>query len=160
MRGWPPFLHLMVLAAVLPLAGLRLDAALTSEPPAQSAEAVAEAAAGAVADHALMPVKAAPVDLVELAARPLFQPGRQGGAVAQAAVPTAEAPDPAARVRMVGYVNDGTKPRAILSLGEEQPEEIVRVGDAFGGYEVRSIGKTSVVLMSDGEEITINMFDQ
>jgi type II secretory pathway component PulC len=74
--------------------------------------------------------------------------------------PAAEVPEPALGLRMVGYLDDGTKPRAILSVDSTGVEAIVREGDAFEGFEVRQITRDAVVVINRGEEITVKLFDQ
>lgn len=160
MRWWPPLLHLLAVALLVPLAVWRAGDALSPAEGPRAGAATAQGVEGAV-DGALMPPPRAPVDLAALTARPLFQPGRQGTA---GQAPAAEAPDQGAektaQVRMVGYLDDGSQPRAILSEGEAGREEIVRAGDAFGPYRVLSIDRDAVVLKSDDKEITVNMFGQ
>ncbi|MEN9411526.1 MAG: hypothetical protein RL216_3500 [Pseudomonadota bacterium] len=159
MRWWPPFLHLLVIAAIVPLAALRVGAALEDGsipvvPVPPGGEAAVDAAGEAVVD-----VTGTPVDLEALVVRPLFVPGRQGAAAVVEA-PAAEVPEPALGLRMVGYLDDGTKPRAILSVDSTGVEAIVREGDAFEGFEVRQITRDAVVVINRGEEITVKLFDQ
>ena len=160
MRWWPPLLHLLVLALLLPLAVLRIGAALE---PATVTVAVAEGGAvvAETGGEAMpQPVVGAPIDPEAVTARPLFQPGRQRDVVVAVAAEVAEAPDRAAGLRMVGYLNDGTKPRAILALDGSGAEAVVREGDDFEGFEVRQITRDSVVVIIDDEEITVKLFDQ
>lgn len=159
MRWWPPLLHLVVLVLLLPLAVLRIGAALEPAPvvaaPAEGAVVVTDGG-----DALPMPVTGAPVDPEAVTARPLFQPGRQGEAVAEAVEAAEVAPDRAAGLRMVGYLNDGTKPRAILALDGTGAEAVVREGEDFEGFEVRQITRDSVIVINQGEEITVKLFDQ
>lgn len=160
MRWWPPLLHLLVLALLLPLAVLRVGAALEPAPVTVAAADGSEAVAETGGEALPQPVAGTPVDPETVTLRPLFQPGRQGEAVAAVAEPVAEAPDLAAGLRMVGYLNDGTKPRAILALDGTGTEAVVREGDDFEGFEVRQITRDSVIVINDGEEITVKLFDQ
>jgi hypothetical protein len=159
MRWWPPFLHLLVIAAIVPLAALRVGAALQegAVPLAQvpKGDAVAVDAVG----EAVVEVTGTPVDLEAMLARPLFVQGRQGEA-AGVDTPAPEVPEPALGLRMVGYLDDGTKPRAILSIDSMEVEAIVREGDTFEGFEVRQITRDAVVVINRGEEITVKLFDQ
>lgn len=159
MRWWPPMLHLLVLVVLVPLAVLRVGAAV-GDGPVPVAQATDEGA-GAVASTGAAAVEMAgkPVDLDALTARPLFVPGRQGVAAAAETPVVAEA-QTAPDLRMVGYLDDGTQPRAILSLNGSGAEAVVRVGDVFEGFEVRQITRDAVVVINRGEEITVKLFDQ
>lgn len=160
MRWWPPFLHLLVLALLLPLAALRIGAALEPARVAVVTDGAATAVAPSGGEAVPLPVAGAPVDPEVVTARPLFQPGRQGEA-AGSTVETAEVvPDRAAGLRMVGYLDDGTKPRAILALDGTGAEAVVREGEDFEGFEVRQITRDSVIVINRGEEITVKLFDQ
>jgi hypothetical protein len=160
MRWWPPLLHLIVMALLLPLAVLRVGAAIETPPPpgemrpAEAGEA-AEAVGGVV-----VPVAGSPVDLEALAARPLFVPGRLGEAGEAESAPVVAEPDRGGRLRMVGYLDDGTKPRAILELEGSGAVATVREGESFEGFEVRQITRDAVIVTDQGEEITVKMFDQ
>lgn len=160
MRWWPPFLHLVVLALVLPLAALRIGAALEPAPRAVVAGGGAATADPAGGEVLPLPVVGAPVDPESVTARPLFVPGRQGEAAEAAVEMVEDAPDRAAGLRMVGYLNDGTKPRAILALDGTGAEAVVREGEEFEGFEVRQITRDSVIVINEGEEITVKLFDQ
>jgi len=61
---------------------------------------------------------------------------------------------------MLGYLNDGSRPRAILSSDPSSPDMIVREGDEFQGFTVFRISRDAIVLRHEGKEITINMFRQ
>ena len=160
MRWWPPFLHLLVLALLVPLAMLRIGAALETDPVAVAATDGGTVVVDDAAQTMPVPAAGVPVDPEAVTARPLFLPGRQGEAVAAPVETAAEVPDRAAGLRMVGYVNDGTKPRAILALEETGAEAVVREGEDFEGFEVRQITRDSVIVIDQGEEITVKLFDQ
>jgi hypothetical protein len=162
MRWWPPLLHLALIGAVAALAVLRFGALETAATdPGNPSGAAAEqptTPAGGVPEPGLA---AAEVDLADLTARPLFAEGRRSEA------PSAqnESPTPVTEVespvfRMVGYLNDGNLPRAILSLDPDAPDVIVREGEEIQDVTVLRIGRDTVVLRQDGKEITINMFGQ
>jgi hypothetical protein len=158
MRWWPPLLHLLVMAALLPIVWHRVavlpEGAVTA-PVMEGATAPVAAedlasllsAGGVVAPGALL-------------ARPLFTPGRLGEAAAPAALPENEQATPVAVPRMVGYVDDGTKARALLASDTGGEEAIVREGDEFLGFTVLQVKPDAVVLRGDGEEITVKMFPQ
>lgn len=61
---------------------------------------------------------------------------------------------------MVGYLNDGNRPRAILSPDPASPDVILREGDEIQGFTVFRISKDRIVLRNADKEITINMFGQ
>lgn len=157
MRWWPPLLHLLVLAAILPIAWQRL-AVLQNGPEIVLPQ---DSAPSAAAEQDLTALLAAgePVELTRLMARPLFLPGREGEVAVPDSPVIAVAPPPEAP-RMVGYVNDGTKPRAILASQTGTEEAIVREGDEFIGFTVLQVQPDAVVLRREGEEITVNMFPQ
>lgn len=159
MRWWPPLLHLLVLVALVPLAVLRVGAAMGDGPVPVAQVVDGDAGAAESAGAAVVEMGAEPVDLVALTARPLFVPGRQGVAAVEES-PVVEEAQAAADLRMVGYLDDGTKPRAILSLDGSGVEAVVREGDEFEGFEVRQITRDAVVLINRGEEITVKLFDQ
>jgi len=160
MRWWPPFLHLLLLALLVPLAVLRIGAALEPAPVAVTAGDVSGTEEDGTGAPLPIPVAGAPVDPESVTVRPLFVPGRQGEAAAAPDEPVATAPDRAAGLRMVGYLNDGTKPRAILALLDTGTEAVVREGDDFEGFEVRQITRDSVIVINQGKEITVKLFDQ
>ena len=157
MRWWPPLLHLMVLAAILPIAWQRL-ADLQNGPDIVLPQ---DSAPPATAEQDLTALLAAgePVEVMRLMARPLFLPGREGE-VAVSDPPVIVAAPPPEAPRMVGYVNDGAKPRAILTSLSGSEEAIVREGDEFIGFTVLQVQPDSVLLRREGEEITVNMFPQ
>jgi hypothetical protein len=155
MRWWPPLLHLALIAALLPLAWLRLQAAL-DEAPVAGAVAALPAQGGETGTAP--PEAGAPVDFGALVTRPLFTvPQTEPEVVAPPAAPT---PDRAAGLRMVGYLNDGNKPRAILFLDSTGTQATVREGDAFEGFRIRRISPDAVVVTDRGRETTVKMFDQ
>lgn len=162
MRWWPPLLHLGLIAGALALALLRLDAldtaALPPDPGSDETDARPDqGAAGAPEAGAAE----AAVDLAALAARPLFVAGRQPFATsAKTESPATDMPPPAPEFRMVGYLNDGNRPRAILSPDPASPDVILREGDEIQGFTVFRISKDRIVLRNDDKEITINMFGQ
>jgi len=162
MRWWPPLVHLAVIAGAFALALLRLEAlgaaALPPDPVAD--EAATEMAQGAVGAPEAEGT-AASVDLAALAARPLFVAGRKPiSGVAGAESPLADDSPPAPGFRMVGFLNDGNRPRAILSPDPASPDVILREGEEIQGFTVFSIRKDAVVLRNGDEEITVNMFGQ
>jgi hypothetical protein len=157
MRWWPPLLHLSLMAVLVPLAWFRIASVLDQAPAIQAASAQARND-GVAAE---LPAVAIPVDLGMLLARPLFAPGRrQDAQVAEIAPPAENDMDRAGDLRMVGYVNDGEKSRAILTLDSNGAQATVGEGDVFEGFEVRSIQPSAVVVTDQGKEITIKMFDQ
>jgi hypothetical protein len=162
MRWWPPLLHLTLILGAVGLALLRLDALDTAAlPPDPGTEAnAARPAQGAAGAPEAGWAKAA-VDLAALAARPLFVAGRQPFATtAETESPLTDMPPPAPEFRMVGYLNDGNRPRAILSPDPASPDVILREGDEIQGFTVFRISKDSIVLQDGDKEITINMFGQ
>jgi type II secretory pathway component PulC len=160
MRWWPPLLHLSLIAVLLPLVWLRLGSAVDDTPAAQAASVQPRSDAAAVADYPAAEER--PVDLEMLIARPLFGPDRRPVTlVSKSAPPSAEGVrDRAADLRMVGYLSDGQKPRAILLFESSGAQATVREGDVFEGFDVRSIRSGSVVVAEQGKESTIRMFDQ
>lgn len=158
MRWWPPVLHLALLAVVVPLGWQRVEA-LRAAPV--SAPATGETPAMAAAqDLAALLEAGARATPAALLVRPLFQPGRQGEGPIAPEPPVVEVAAPTEVPRMVGYINDGTKPRAILAAGSGGEEGIVREGDEFAGFQVLQVQPDAVVLKGDGEEITVKMFPQ
>jgi hypothetical protein len=156
MRWWPPLLHLALIAVLLPLVWLRLGSVVV-EAPAIQAATVQPRSAAAAAD---LPAAEGPVDMEMLLARPLFAPDRrQTAPVQEIALPTENVKDRAVDLRMVGYLSDGQKPRAILKLESNGAQATVREGDVFEGFEVRSIQSGAVVVTDKGKEVTIRMFD-
>lgn len=157
MRWWPPLLHLSLIAVLLPLAWLRIGYALDDAPIVQAASMPPRSDAAA----ANVPVADGPVDLEMLIARPLFTPDRREAApVAEIDLPAEGVTDRSAGLRMVGYLNDGTKSRAILMLDSTGAQATVRVGDDFEGFKIRSIQSGSVVVTDRGKEITVKMFGE
>lgn len=162
MRWWPPLLHLVLIAGALALALLRFDAlgTATLPPDPGSEETAARPAQGAAGAPEAGGAEAA-VDLAALAARPLFVAGRQPITIAaETESPLPDAPPPAPEFRMLGYLNDGNRPRAILSPDPASPDVILREGDEIQGFTVFRISKDRIVLRNDDKEITINMFGQ
>jgi hypothetical protein len=155
MRWWPPLLHLALIAALLPLAWLRLEAALEEVRVAGGASAV-KTEAGATETEP--PETEAPADPGMLVTRPLFTaPFPESEEVAPPAAPT---PERAAGLRMVGYLNDGNKPRAILTLDSTGTQATVREGDAFEGFRIGRISPDAVIVTDRGRETTVKMFAQ
>lgn len=159
MRWWPPVLHLAVVLTLVPVAALRIGGA-TGDPVTipVTAEPVAEAE-DIGPDDATVAVRK--VDPAQLLRRPLFLPERRGvpgmGDTDPSAVSGADAEGV---IRMTGFVADGTVPRAILSVGEGGPEEVVTEGMVFAGRTVRAIGRQSVELVGNGGKITVESFAQ
>lgn len=162
MRWWPPVLHLGLIAGALALALLRFDALDTAAlPPDPDTEANAARPAQGAAGAPEAGGAEAAVDLVALAARPLFVAGRQPFATtAETESPAPDTPPPAPEFRMVGYLNDGNRPRAILSPDPASPDVILREGEEIQGFTVFRISKDRIVLRNADKEITINMFGQ
>lgn len=158
MRWWPPLLHLVLLALILPLGWQRLQGLQAGPMMAPAGEVTATPVVAQ--DLAALLAAGERVDPSALLARPLFAPGRQGERVEVPDTPANEEATPAEVPRMVGYVNDGTKPRAILATETGGQEAIVREGDEFIGFTVLQVQPDSVVLRGDGEEITVKMFPQ
>ena len=157
MRWWPPLLHVALIAVLLPLAWLRIGYAL-DDAPATEADFVAPRSIPAAAD---IPVAERPADLDGLLDRPVFGPDRRRSApVPEIAPPVENVTDRAADLRMVGYLNDGTQSRAIVTLSSTGAQATVREGDDFEGFKVRSITPSSVVVTNRGKETTIKMFDE
>jgi hypothetical protein len=157
MRWWPPLLHLSVIAVLVPLAWLRIGSVL-DEAPAIQAASVQSRNDGVAAELPAVPLA---VDVGMLLARPLFEPDRRQAAPVSEIAPPAEIDvDRADDLRMVGYVSDGEKSRAILMLDSNGTQATVREGDVFEGFEIRSIQSSAVVVTDQGKEITIKMFDQ
>jgi hypothetical protein len=157
MRWWPPLLHLSLIAALVPLAWLRIGSVLDDAPAIQAASVQARND-GLAAELPAVPL---PVDLEMLFARPLFEPDRrQEAPVPDIAPPADDDIDRADDLRMVGYVNDGGESRAILMLDSNGAQATVREGDVFEGFRIRSIQSSSVIVADQGKEITIKMFDQ
>jgi hypothetical protein len=162
LRWWPPLLHLTLLAVVLPLAAWRLDVLSTAGTLPSSGGQTANAAPGTAADATLSADEPAEsdIDLAALAARPLFSKGRQGTAAAPVAQDTAAASPPEQQLRMLGFINDGTRSTAILAIGDDLREEVVAEGDEVAGMTIRQITPDSLTLTAGGKEMTIKMFDQ
>ena len=158
MRWWPPLLHLLVLLVVLPLAWQRMEG-LRAAPVAVPAGAEAPVPV-AVPDLAALIAAGARIAPDALLERPLFAPGRQGAGAEAPDSPVGAGVDDPQVPRMVGYVDDGTKPRAILAPAAGGEEGIVREGDEFIGFRVLQVRPDAVVLRREGEEITVNMFPQ
>ncbi|MBD1203556.1 MAG: hypothetical protein H9533_05385 [Rhodobacteraceae bacterium] len=158
MRWWPPLLHLLLLALILPLGWQRLEDLRAGPEIAPAGEVTA--APAAAQDLAALLAAGEAVAPAALLARPLFAPGRQGEAAQAPVSPANEEATRAEVPRMVGYVNDGTKPRAILATESGGQEAIVREGDEFIGFTVLQVQPDSVVLRGDGKEITVKMFPQ
>lgn len=162
MRWWPPLLHLGVIGGAVALALLRFDAladaALFAGPgAAENAAQPAQGATGAPDFGGAATV----VDLAALAARPLFVAGRQPfDSTDKTESPTPDLAAPAPEFRMVGYLNDGNRPRAILSVDPASPDVILQENDEIQGFTVSEIDKNSIVLRNDDKEITIKMFNQ
>lgn len=162
LRWWPPLLHLTLLAVVLPLAVWRLDTISTAGILSPTGSQTTTAAPGTTTDTTPSADQPAytDIDLPALAARPLFAKGRQGTAAAAVAQdPATEAP-PEQQLRMLGFINDGTRRRAILAIGDSLREEVVAEGDQIDGLTIRTITPDSLTLTAGGKEITIKMFDQ
>lgn len=163
LRWWPPLLHLILLAVVLPLALWRLDALQTKQNlPQTTAQPAATEASSDPAASSTPSTAITAIDLAAVTERPLFTKTRQGTQVA--APPTGPdsppAAQPAVQIRMVGFVNDGTRRSAILAFGDDPAEVVVAEGDEVVGMTIQKINPNSLILMADGEEITIKMFDQ
>lgn len=164
-RYWPPLLHLTVLGVLIPLAVFQWQ--ITPELPPTSALAPATEnatqikAMGSKAEEEL----AAPPDwteeVAEIIARPLFRQGRQ---IAKPALlvepdplPEVES-SPAAPLRMVGYVDSGFAPFAIIFVPDEGIEYLVRKGDKIAEMTVISIEPSKVFLSSDSREVTLELY--
>ncbi len=162
MRWWPPVLHLALIGAVAVLALVRLDALeVAATVPDGQGRAGTTGPAQSGADAPDVGGQVTAVDLDSLSARPLFQPGRQPvETVVQTESPTPESTPLPPPVRMLGYLNDGNRPRAILSLAPDTPDAILQEGEEFQGFKVLRIGRDQVVLRNEGKEITVNMFGQ
>lgn len=156
MRWWPPLLHLLVMAALLPLAWQRI----TALPEGAVTTSLADGATAPMAAQDLASLLSAGEMVAPgaLLARPLFTPGRQGEAAVPVAAPENEQATPVAVPRMVGYVDDGTKARALLASEPRGEEAIVREGDEFLGFTVLQVKPDAVVLRGGGEEITVKLF--
>jgi hypothetical protein len=163
LRWWPPLLHLILLAVVLPLALWRLDALQTTQTvPKTTAQPAPADAGGDPAASAAPLTSTVAVDLAAVTERPLFTKTRQGtqDAAQPAGSDTPPAAPPAVQIRMVGFVNDGTRRSAILAFGDDPAQVVVAEGDEVVGMTIQKINPNSLILMADSEEITIKMFDQ
>ena len=162
LRWWPPLLHLTLLAVVLPLAVWRLDTIATTGTLPPTGGQTTTAASGTATDIAPSADQPADpnIDLAALSARPLFAKGRQGTTTATVAQDTATETPPEQQLRMLGFINDGTRRRAILAIGDDLREEVVAEGDQIDGLTIRTITPDSLTLTAGGKEITIKMFDQ
>lgn len=164
LRWWPPLLHLSLLVVVLPLAAWRLDAISTVGTAPQSSSQTATASGGTASDATATDTGetvSAAIDLAALAARPLFAKGRHGTAAAPSpAAETAAASPPDQQLRMLGFINDGTRSKAILAIGDGLREDVVAEGDEIAGMTIQKINRDSLTLKAGDEEITIKMFDQ
>ena len=158
MRWWPPLLYLLLLALILPMGWQRLQDLQAGPAIAPVGEVTPTPVVAQ--DLATLLATGERVAPSALLARPLFAPGRQGVPVAVPEAPANEEATPTEVPRMVGYVNDGTKPRAILASDARGEEAIVREGDEFNGFTVLQVQPDAVVLLSEGEEITVKMFPQ
>ena len=163
-RWWPPLLHLTVLAVILPLAVWHIAGLEEPDTGPLSAEGYARPASGAAADDSAADADrtADPaIDLGPLAARPLFAKDRKGDASETAADAEIRAEPPAdLDLRMVGYVNDGTRITAVVAYGDNGREEVVSEGDAIAQMTVQKIERDSLILATGDGEITIRMFDR
>lgn len=162
MRWWPPLLHLVLIGAVVAVAVLRLGALdVAATVPDGETDAGAAQPADGEAGAPDTEGQAAAVDLDSLTARPLFLPDRRPVETAEEnESPTPDSAPLPPPVRMLGYLNDGNQPRAILSTDPATPDVILREGEEYQGFTVVRIGRDQVVLRSEGKEITVNMFGQ
>ncbi len=164
LRWWPPLLHLTVLAVTLPLAAWQI-AAITA--PNHGPLSAGRSALPAPAPAAGDPVAPAPVltdpavDLDAVAARPLFTKGRTGtDALAETPAETAPAPPAEEELRMVGYINTGSRVSAVIAFGDSGREEVVSEGDVIARMTVQKIGPDSLILYTGDTNITIRMYDR
>jgi hypothetical protein len=166
LRWWPPLLHLTVLAVILPLAfGQIADLATPRQAPLSAGLTTPSdpAAAPATADPA--PQESAltdpAVDLAALDARPLFAKSRKASAALdEAPAETAPAPSTDEELRMVGYINTGSRVSAVVAFGDSGREEVVSEGDVIGRMTVQKIGPDSLILYTGDTNITIRMYDR
>lgn len=167
LRYWPPLLHLALLTVLLPLAAWQwlmvpdavptpIDApstAVTASPGSSTLRPVDEAAASH--DRA--------EDLTEITNRPIFRQGRRQVVPEPAAEPEPEplsesAAEPSEPLRMVGYVDSGSEPVAIILVPDEGVEYVVHKGDEIAGMVVITIEPNKVVLNNTLQEVTISMY--
>ena len=164
LRWWPPLLHLTVLAVILPLAVWHIAGLAEPDTGSLSAERYARPASGPAADDSAVDADrtADPaIDLGPLAARPLFAKDRKGDTSETAADAEIRAePSADLDLRMVGYINDGTRITAVVAFGDSGREEVVSEGDAIAQMTVQKIGRDSLILATGDGEITIRMFDR
>lgn len=164
LRWWPPLLHLTVLAVTLPLVAWQI-AGMTAPhqvPLAAGRPALLDPApaAGDPAVQAQAQTDPA-VDLAALAERPLFTKGRKGDAtLTEPPAESATAASADQELRMVGYINDGTRVSAVVAFGDSGREEVVSEGDDIAQMTVQKIGPDSLILYTEGTNITIRMFDR
>lgn len=164
LRWWPPLLHLTVLAVILPLTVWHIAGIAEPDTGLRSAEGYARPASGpatddpaADADRTADPA----IDLGPLAARPLFAKDRKGDTTETAAEADNRAEASAEMdLRMVGYINDGTRITAVVAFGDSGREEVVSEGGAIAQMTVQKIGRDSLILATGDGEITIRMFDR
>jgi hypothetical protein len=163
LRWWPPLLHLTVLAVTLPLAAWQIaDMTAPHHVPPAGRPALpdpAPAAGDPAAPAQALTVPA--VDLAALAERPLFTMGRKGDAIlTEPPAESATAASADQELRMVGYINDGTRVSAVVAFGDSGREEVVSEGDEIAQMTVQKIGPDSLILYTEGTNITIRMFDR
>ena len=164
LRWWPPLLHLTVLAVILPLTVWHIAGIAEPETGLRSAVGYARPASGPAADDMAADADrtADPaIDLDALAARPLFAKDRQGD-TSETAADADNRAEPSADLdlRMVGYINDGTRITAVVAFGDSGREEVVSEGDEIAQMTVQKIGRDSLILATGDSEITIRMFDR
>ena len=166
LRWWPPLLHLTVLAVILPLAAWQI--AGVTVPPHD----LLSTGRSALPDPAAAPATGEPstqapaltdpaVDLADLAARPLFAKDRRDSdALAETPAEPPPAPSTDEELRMVGYVNTGSRVSAVVAFGDSGREEVVSEGDVIAEMTVQKIGPDSLILYTGVTNITIRMYDR
>jgi hypothetical protein len=169
LRYWPPLLHLTLLGVLLPLAVWQwlLVPEVVSAPigaPFANATAPSERAVVGPDDETTGSFEQAD-GLDEIIARPLFRQGRQLTALEPVLEPEPEPvpePDviPSQPLRMVGYVNNGFVPAAIIFVPDEGVEYVVREGDKIVGMDVIAIEPDKVFLSNSLENVTVSMFGE
>ena len=166
LRWWPPLLHLTVLAVTLPLAAWQIAGLMAPhhDPLSAGRSALPDpAAAPAAGDPAAQAqaLSGPAVDLADLAARPLFAKDRRAtAAVTEAPQEPTPAPSTDEDLRMVGYINTGSRVSAVVAFGDSGREEVVSEGDVIDRMTVQKIGPDSLILYTGDTNITIRMYDR
>lgn len=113
-------------------------------------------------------------DMDEITRRPLFQEGRRQPVTpdpipteintpdhrdASEEVDQERSPGPPPQVALRGFLEDAAGPRALLYDPVAATETWHGVGEVIGGWTLRSISETDVVVESEGEQFTIKLYE-